>query len=112
MRASPKCRQSWFGGSSKCEELPSLDLSWLRRKGKLTPGRLSSLTWSRGGYSVGSIKIQASLFGLHLSERSRLAAIGASATYRRHRKFDAYDPSQPVNADEENSGQMETRRSR
>ena len=50
--------RSWAGAPT-CEGCHSIDLAWLRRRGMLTPGRCSTVTWSRGGEQTGSIALVA-----------------------------------------------------
>jgi len=57
----------------KCHELHSIDLAWLRRRNLLTPGRWSTITWSRGGHTTGSIRLTPVPGGLLLSYRHRSA---------------------------------------
>ena len=46
-------------GAPTCEGCLNIDLAWLRRRGMLTPGRFSTLTWSRVGEQTGSIRLVA-----------------------------------------------------
>ena len=54
----------------KCEDYRSIDLAWLRRKGNLTPGYSSSITWSRGGSVTASIRYRVENLGLRLMYRT------------------------------------------
>ena len=53
-------------GAATCESCHSIDLAWLRRRGMLTPGRYSTLTWSQGGQETGSITLAAQHDGVRL----------------------------------------------
>ena len=55
----------------KCEDYRSVDLAWLRRKGSLTRGYSSSITWSRGGSVTASIRYRVEGLGLRLIYRTR-----------------------------------------
>jgi hypothetical protein len=44
----------------------NIDLAWLRRRGMLTPGCYSTLTWSLGGNRIGSITLVAQQDGVRL----------------------------------------------
>jgi hypothetical protein len=46
-------------GAATCEECKNIDLAWHRRRGMLTPGRYSTLTWSLGGEQFASITLAA-----------------------------------------------------
>jgi hypothetical protein len=58
-------------GAATCEACLSLDLAWLRRRGMLTPGRTSTLTWSWGGQQTGSISLRAEEHGVRLIYRTK-----------------------------------------
>lgn len=60
-------------GSSKgtADGLSSLDVNWLKREGILTPGRRSSVSWSRGDRPAGDIAIRAETGRVVLVYRSR-----------------------------------------
>ena len=65
-------RTSSYGASvSKCHETNSIDFEWLERKKLFNVGRWSTLTWSRGGREIGSIRIEAQQSGTRLSYRAR-----------------------------------------
>jgi hypothetical protein len=50
----------WAGsGKTTCESVKALDVNWLRRRGELTPGRWSWVSWSCGGEPSGSIQLRA-----------------------------------------------------
>jgi len=64
-------RQASFGLTvDKCHEYYSIDLAWLRHKKLLNIGRWSSLNWSRGGSSTGSIRIECLVGGVRLVYRT------------------------------------------
>ena len=46
-------------GAPTCEGYLNIDLAWLRRRRMLTPGRFSTLTWSRSGEQTGSLTLAA-----------------------------------------------------
>jgi hypothetical protein len=58
-------------GAPTCEGRLNIDLAWLRRRGMLTPGRYSTLTWSRSGEQTGSITLAAQSDGVRLIFRCR-----------------------------------------
>ena len=62
-----------YRGSSKgtADGLSSLDVNWLKRKRILTPGRSSSVSWSRNGEDAGSITLRAEVGRVVLEYRSR-----------------------------------------
>ena len=62
---------SYGAGVSKCHEYRSIDLAWLARKKLFNAGRWSTLTWSRGGQEIGSIRIEAQQSGARLSYKAR-----------------------------------------
>ena len=55
----------------RCDELRSIDLAYLRRRGMLEPGTHRRLTWSRQGQVVSSIGIHSSGDAVTLRYRSR-----------------------------------------
>jgi hypothetical protein len=58
-------------GAPTCEGCLNIDLAWLRRRGMLTPGRFSALTWSRSGQQTGSITLAAQSDGVRLMYRTK-----------------------------------------
>ena len=58
-------------GAATCESYHSIDLAWLRRQGMLTPGRFSTVTWSRGGEETGSIGLVAQQDGVRLKYQTK-----------------------------------------
>ena len=58
-------------GAPTCEGCLNIDLAWLRRRGMLTPGRSSALTWSRAGEQAGSITLVAQHDGVRLIYRTK-----------------------------------------
>ena len=58
-------------GASTCEGYLNIDLAWLRRRRMLTPGRSSTLTWSRDGEQTGSITLAAQHDGVRLMYRTK-----------------------------------------
>jgi hypothetical protein len=59
-------------GVPTCEGCHSIDLAWLRRRGMLTPGRYSTVTWSRWGEQSGSITLVAQSDGVRLLYRTKV----------------------------------------
>ena len=53
-------------GAGRCERCFRLEMIWLRRRGNLAPGRLSTITWSFMGDATASMQIFASESGLDL----------------------------------------------
>jgi len=41
------------------DELKYLDLNWMKRQGMLSPGRWSTVSWSRNGEQTGQIGVHA-----------------------------------------------------
>jgi DNA-directed RNA polymerase subunit RPC12/RpoP len=62
-----------FSCAPTCESAHSIDLAYLRRHGFLSPGRFTSLTWSRRGQRTGSIDIitrhDGIRLGYHVTDR-------------------------------------------
>ena len=56
---------------TKCHELHSIDLAYLRRHGLLRTGVSGQLTWSSRGTKTGSINYRVGERGLHLVYRTR-----------------------------------------
>jgi hypothetical protein len=54
-----------------CEDYHAVDLAWLGRKKMLTPGRSSTIRWSRAGQPTGLIGIVAHPHGVGISYRTR-----------------------------------------
>jgi hypothetical protein len=55
-----------ISGAPTCESAHSIDLAVLRRRGLLSQGHCSSLTWSRGGQRTDSIDVIAEANGIRL----------------------------------------------
>lgn len=55
----------------KCSEYHSIDLAWLRREKLLRVGHGSTLTWSRGGQQLGSVRIHCLADSVRLTYRQR-----------------------------------------
>jgi hypothetical protein len=55
-----------YSSAPTCEGTHSIDLAWLRRRGMLEPGRVSTLTWSIGGERTGEISLAAQANGVRL----------------------------------------------
>jgi hypothetical protein len=65
-------RHSSFGLMvMKTNEVNSVDLAWLRRKKLLNVGRWSTITWSRRGTEIGSIRIECHATSVRLIYRYR-----------------------------------------
>ena len=58
-------------GAATCESCLSIDLAWLRRRGMLTPGRYSTVTWSQAGEQTGSIMLMAQHEGVRLRYQTK-----------------------------------------
>jgi hypothetical protein len=58
-------------GAPTCEGYLNIDLAWLRRRRMLTPGRFSTLTWSRSGEQTGSLTLAAEHDGVRLMYRTK-----------------------------------------
>jgi hypothetical protein len=73
-----------IGGLSSrptCESYHHIDLAWIRRQGLMTPGRCSTLRWSRCGQETGSISLTAQEHGHYLrysttDDRGETLAVG------------------------------------
>lgn len=65
-------RPSSYGMTqSKCHEMHSIDLAFLKRQGSLRSGNSGQLTWSRGDTKTGSIGYRVEECGLRLIYRTR-----------------------------------------
>lgn len=51
---------------ARCELCLSIALAWLRKHGRLAPGSVGTLTWSRGGRQSGAVCYQTEPHGLRL----------------------------------------------
>lgn len=60
-----------FGGKDTTDGQHSLNVNWLNRHGYLTPGRSSSVRWTRGDRETGNIGLRAEAGRLVLVYRSR-----------------------------------------
>ena len=50
----------WAGsGKTTVESQKALDVNWLRRRGYLTPGRWSWVSWNCNGEPTGTIQVHA-----------------------------------------------------
>jgi hypothetical protein len=58
-------------GADRCEALKRIEMSYLRAHNMLTPGKSSSLSWSRRGEPSGRINVEAQKDGLRLIYRTR-----------------------------------------
>lgn len=63
-------RHSGSAGAT-CEDQHAVDVAWLCREKLLTPGRSSSIRWSRAGRATGSIGIVAHPHGIGITYRTR-----------------------------------------
>ncbi len=50
----------WYGSKRTADRCKALDINLLNRKGYLRAGNWSTMSWSRGGKTTGSINLQAS----------------------------------------------------
>jgi len=62
---------SRYGSKETTNGLSFLDVNWLNTNGRLTPGRSSAISWSRGDQDAGRIMVRAEAGRLILEYRTR-----------------------------------------